>query len=539
MSIRIFRAFRLQIAIVVLCTFLTPAYAASLGRDAVSILDTEPDRLYPLAIRSPETFPVSMQIYEGLFDLDATGQVVPRLASGWETDDYRIWRLKIRKGVYFHESEIFAEKTREVQAEDVVYSLTRFCSPESFNSFLLLDSVKGAADFQKGQAKSVEGIRVAGPYLVEIELIKPERFFMNRLSTSLVTVFPKEMDEPRYRDDVGFKIAVGTGPYRLKSNTSTEVVLVRNERYWDHDALPSVASWAFRIQKNDQTRLASLRRRQVDLMVLPGSLYATVLNPDGNLKEPYRDDYIVQSAETFNTHLIGINLDRVPGADLRRAMFWGTNRAEIIQTVLFGYADATAGAIPPGMNGYMPPKVDNLYDPDKAKAFLKKSGYRGEPIELVVHNLAGSELIGQIFQAQMAKLGIKIVLNKLDFSGAVQRVVKGETQLFSMFFEFVFSSPEPVLINLYSSSKIPVPNFFHFSDPAVDSALAELYTLPEQESMSACQRIEAKVMELAPAIFLYRQQYVVLHSRHISDVIITGNNHYLLEKVTVVESESK
>jgi ABC-type transport system substrate-binding protein len=132
----------------------------------------------------------------------------------------------------------------------------------------------------------------------------------------------------------------------------------------------------------------------------------------------------------------------------------------------------------------------------------------------------------------MAKIGINIVLKKMDYGSVIGRMVKGETHLFSMFFEYAFSSPEPILINLFSTARIPVPNFFQFSDPAVDSMLNNLYKMMDKKSsVIYCAEIEAKVMEEAPALFLYRQKYMVLHSRNLAGIEVSGNNHYFLEKV--------
>lgn len=519
---------RYVLAAVLLLMFGSPVFASQL----VFGLDTAPDRLLPIQIKSPQTFPVSMQVYQGLFDLDEKGQVVPNLVEKWTTEDNRTWTFYVRKGVYFHESPIFEGAAREVTAEDVVYSLTQHCSSSSFNAFLLTDSVLGAAEYNQGKADTVKGLRVVDKYTVKVELIRPERFFLNRISTSSVTVYPKELSDEKFAQQAGFSIAVGTGPYKLKSRTETEVVLEKNTKYWNTAQLPQIDTLIFRVIGNDQTRLANLQRGNVDMMVLPSALFPAVLERDGSLKPFLEKKYNIKSAETFNTHFIGINNTNVPDANLRRAMYWGTNRAEMIDAVLNGYGTETVGTVPPGLNGYTSPDMGKLYDPEKAKAFLGKSSYAGEPIELYVHNLANSEQIGQIFQAQMAAVGINISLIKLNFNGVIGKIIKGEAPLFSMFAEFVFSSPEPILINLFSSKKIPVPNFFQFSSDVVDQKLDALYDLgDEQESIQMCSEIERSIMMDAPALFLYQQKYVILYPKDLKGVEVSGNNHYFFEKM--------
>jgi len=497
-------------------------------------LASSPERLVPITLRNPETSPISMQIFEGLFDLTEEGEVVPRLIERWETKDYQTWTFHVRKGVYFHSSPIFQNETREVTADDIIYSLTRFSSPEAFPSFLLTDSITGAREYNQGKAKYVAGLKLIDTYTLVVELLRPQRFFLNCLSTAWICVFPKELDRKEFSDRVGLSIAVGTGPYALESRTENEVVLKKNERYWDRNNIPKIDKIFFRVIRSDQVRFANLQKGNINMMILPNSLFQAAFNRDGTLKESLRDKYKIKGVPSFNSHFIGINNKLVPDVNLRRAMFWGTNRDEMIKTILFGYADETGGTIPPGMNGYSPP-FGNVFDLEKAKVFLRKSNYKGEPLKFLVHEIGNSEQIGQIFQAQMSKIGINVVLEKLDYNSLINRMIKGEAPLFSMFVEYVFSSPEPVLINLFSTSKIPVPNFFQFSNKSVDKMLEELYDMKdEREAVRYSAEIESKVMDDVPAIFLYRQKYVILYSNNMEGLELSGNNHYFLEKLRFI-----
>lgn len=495
-------------------------------------LDNDVERLVPIKIKNPQTLPVSMQIFQGLFDLNEKGEVIPRIIERYETKDCKTWIFHVRGNISFHRSEIFGKGMREVTAEDVVYSLKRFCSAGSFGSFVLTDSIKGAKEYNQGKTDHIEGLKALDKYTVQVILIRPERFFINRLSTAWICVFPKEMDKKEYEEKIGFSIAVGTGPYLLESRTENEIILKKNASYWDKNNMPQIDRLIFRVIRNDQIRLINLLGDKINLMVVPNSLFPSVFHPNGSLKENIRKKYQKKATSTYNIHFIGINNKAVSDVNLRRAMFWGTDRNEIIQAFLYGYGQALGGPVPEGMNGYQPPFPLNLFDPEKARACLKKSSYTGQPLELLVHDIANSEQIGQIFQAQMAKIGINIKLTKMDFGSVIQRILSGDNALFSMFMEWVYSSPEPILINMFSSSKIPVSNFFSFSNPAVDEMLESLYDFQdERESVTFCADIEAKVMEDAPTIFLYRQEYVVLYPKNMAGLEISGNNHYFFEKI--------
>lgn len=496
-------------------------------------LESEPERLSPITIKNPQTFRIAWQIFEGLAGLDENGQIVPKIAEGWETEDNKIWTFHIRKGVKFHTSEIFGtpDKTRTVTAHDVLYSYTRFCSADSYPSFVLTDSIKGASEYNAKKTDSVEGLKVIDDYTLQIELNKPEPFFINRITSPWIAIFPKEAEQKKFKNKWGLEMAIGTGPYKLVSKTDNEIIMIKNDNYWDKKNIPIIDKLIFRIIKNDQLRFTELIKGKIDLMKLPNTLFPLVFDNNGTLKDKYKRNFNIKSLSTFNTHLIGINLKQVQDVHLRRAMYYGTNRDEMVQEILYGYGEVIGGAVPPGMNNYIP-LFENIYNPEKAREELKLSHYGGKEIELLVHDLANSEQLGQIFQRQMKDIGIRIKLAKMDYNSVIGKMVKGDTQLFSMFAEIVFSSPEPLFLNLFSTSKIPVPNFWQYSNKDVDEKLEGLrYINKSRESLDECAEIEKEIMQDVPAIFLYRQKHVVMLSKRFSNLRINEHNHYMFEKI--------
>lgn len=524
--------------------FLTAALAVGLGGcsnkappagQLVVGIDAVPERFDPLTMKNPKNFIVSWQIFEGLLGLDDTGKIAPAIAEKWDTADNVTWRFHIRKGVSFHTSELFGSpaRARPVTAADVVASYTAFCSAAAYPAFLLTDSIKGCADYNAGKAQAVDGIRALNDDTVEITLVKPEPFFLNRLTTAWIAIFPREAMDAKYKDTWGLSFAVGTGPYRLVSRNDNEIVLERNPDYWAKTVAPAVDKLVFRIIKNDQVRLAELNKGGIDMMLVPTALFPAVLDPSGALKAEYAAKLRSKTFSTINSHMIGINTALVPDVHLRRAMFYGIDRAQIVQKLLYGRADVTGGTVPPGTNGYEPPfDIGALYNPTLAREELAKSNYKGKPIEMLIHEQAASEPIGQLFQNQMKALGINIQLTKADFNSVIGRMVKGDAPLFSMFLDYVFSSPEPMLINLFSSSKRPVPNFWQFSDPAVDADLEALRYMKSDAAVKKSAEIEQQIMVQAPAIFLFRLKGEVLYAKRFGDIPINPHGYFRFADMT-------
>lgn len=494
-------------------------------------LESEPERLSPLTIQNPQTFRVAWQIYEGLLGLSPSGDIQPRLAESWRTADYRTWVFSLRRNATFHRSDIFGQEgTRGVTADDVVWSFQSFCGPGAYASFVLMDSLRGCAEYNAGKAASVSGLRALDSHTVEITLLGPEPFFLNRLTTAWVAVFPRESQRADVKERWGLAAAVGTGPFRLLSRSDNEIVLERNPDYWDVSRPVGVERVVFRVIKSDQLRLAEMERGTIDVMVVPPQMLAALAS--GGRLSGTQQTVWSKEIRTFNHHFIGFNLARVPDAHLRRAMSLATDRREIVSRLRSGYADVTGGPVPPVMTGFRSSIPEPLFDIDAARQELAKSTYKGEALELIVHDLGGSEQIGSVFQQQMKALGVEIKLTKLDFGSAIGRIIKGETSLFCMFAEIVFSSPEPLLFNLFSTSKIPVPNFWKYSNPKVDEALEGLRSMESpQARLDKCSEIERSVIQDAPAVFLFSGRQVVLLSKRVAELPINPHEHFQLEGV--------
>lgn len=492
-------------------------------------LDSELERLDPLTIKNPKTFIVSWQIFEGLLGLDAKGNLVPKLATEWASGDNKTWRFKIREGVRFHDSSLFGSdgKGRAVTAEDVVASYTAFCGANAYPAFLLTDILEGCADYNAGKTTSVSGIRQTGPMSVELILTKPEPYFVRRLSTAWIAIFPREALDEANKDQWGLTSVVGTGPFTLVSNSDSEIRLARNPNYWDSTSSGTVQNIAFRVVKNDQARLDAVRNGSVDLMQLPTTLFPAALNADGSLKSDLNSRLNLVRYRTFNSHMIGFNVTKMSDVHLRRAISLGIDRKGIVDSLFFGNARISGGTVPLGMNGYesrIP--AESLYDPAIARNELAQSSYRGEEIEFLIHDQASSEQIGQLVQAQLKAIGVNVRLTKVDFNTAIARMVQGEAPMFSMYFDYVFSTPEIVLANMFASEKRPVPNFWQYSNPAIDAQLQALRTQKAAESLSRSAEIEEAVMRDAPAAFLFQLDSVLLERKNLGPVSVNAHGHF-------------
>src|SRR5437016_10149010 len=184
----------------------------------------------------------------------------PSLAESWTVSpDQRIYEFKLRQGLKFHNGDPFT-------AEDVKFSFQR---------------AKGARILHE----KVREVTIVDPYRVRFTLHEPWPDFMtcySTLATSAGWIAPKKYMEQVGPD--GFKKApVGLGPYKFVSHTpGVELVMEANESYWRK--MPSVKRLVYKSVPEATTRLAMLKRGEVDIAYLFDGPMAEEVKRDPNLK---------------------------------------------------------------------------------------------------------------------------------------------------------------------------------------------------------------------------------------------------------------
>jgi peptide/nickel transport system substrate-binding protein len=273
--------------------------------------------------------------------------MAPALAESWTTSpDGLAFEFVLRKGVRFHNGE-------PVTAEDVKFSLERYRGT--------------AARMLKERVAAIE----TEPGRIRVRLKQPWPDFMTfyAIATGAGWIVPKKYVE-KVGDD-GFKKApIGAGPYRFVSFTpGVELVLEAFDQYWRKP--PSVKRLVFKVVPDEATRLAALKRGEVDIAyLLQGPLGEEVRRTPGlTLKATVvPTPFWVYFADQWDP--------KSPWHDrrVRLAANHAIDRAGINQAENLGYAKITHSIVPASFDFYWQPP-GYAYDPGKARQLLAEAGY--------------------------------------------------------------------------------------------------------------------------------------------------------------------
>ena len=557
------RFFRRILAAVFACGIAGAALAAESAK-VLRIAQFEIDTLDPQQYADDPSFQVVMALFEPVYEWDylsPTPKFSPLTAAGLPeiTDGGRVWTIRLKQGIVFHDDPVFKGKPRELIAADYVYSYKRWLDPNLRRAGqpVLTDLIVGARPVIEAAKKNgkldydapIEGLRAVDRYTLQIRMSEPN-YPSLRDMLGFVGAVPHEVV-----DAAGLDIRtrpVGTGPFRLKEwKRGSRLILERNpayreayfpasERKEDADLVramkgkrvPMVDQVVVNIVDEDITRLLLFEQGGLDFVQLRGEI-ATRLLAAGKLKPEYAARGITRqvNVEPFLFSLYFNMKDPVVGGmsneriALRRAIAHGFDADTLIKVVLADQAVPANQFIPPGVGGHDPESpVQSIYDPATAKALLDRFGYTkrdpdgfrrapdGSRLTAVLSLRTGgiTREMQTLFKKNMEAIGLRTDFNVMPFQDMIKDLEKGKFQMYSGGF-----GGSPSGYNQHSQLHGKQPqrvNVVQFANADYDRAAeAFLRSATEEEQLAAARTmygIARTYMPQLPVYFRLESSYV-------------------------------
>jgi peptide/nickel transport system substrate-binding protein len=329
----------------------------------------------------------------------------PSLAESWSVSkDGLVYEFVVRKGARFHNGD-------PVTAEDVKFSFERY---------------RGTAS--RTLKERVVAVEAPDPSRVRFRLKQPWPDFLTfyASATGAGWIVPKKYVEKV--GDEGFKKApVGAGPYKFVSFTpGVELVVEAFDQYWRKT--PAVKRLVFRVISDEATRLAALKRGEVDIVYsVRGELAEELQRTPGLTLKPA----VIQG--TFWVYFADQWDSKSPWHDrrLRLATSLAIDRPSINQALTLGHSRINGSIIPSTFDFFWPPPPP-VFNAARAKQLLAEAGYPNGLDAGEYFCDSSYANLGEAVANSLQAVGIRVKLRPLEraafFSGYSEKKFKNLIQ---------------------------------------------------------------------------------------------------------------
>lgn len=439
-------------------------------------------------------------LYDTLIFPNAEGGMDLYLAESWDvSDDGLTYTFHLRSGATFHDGS-------EVLASDVVYSYNRLHTIGEGYAYL----ISGVTDVSAPDDTTVvftleqpSGLFV--PSLVRLYIVNED---LVRANTNAEGPYGDEGD---YGKEWLLTHDAGSGPYTVIEFRLEEYALLEKfEGWWNAAAFASNAA--------DQVKfIGTTEAVTVRTLISTGELE---ISDQWQSVEAFQaldkiDGVEIMVFPTMSSFYYMVN-NRIPPTDdvhCRRAMSWAFDYQAAVALEWPG-TQQMVGPVPATLGGHDPNVFTFHRDLDQARAELAQCAYADEldkyPVQVDwVSEVPAEEKFALLFQANMAEIGIPVEVVSVPWLTVVENTAKQETS--------------PHIVTIYVSSALPeaglmIKDRYHSStaptwqqnewllDPELDAAIEDaLATVDQEERFEKYRALQARIMEMAPSLFLYDQ----------------------------------
>jgi ABC-type transport system substrate-binding protein len=483
-------------------------------------------------------------------------RLVPLVAEGLPevSRDFRSFTIHLKQGVHFADDPAFKGRTRELTAQDFVYSIKRYADPannaQGWSGYEEVGIV-GLAELREKALRNktpfpydadVPGLRALDRYTLQVRTEEPRPRLIESIfaDSSLNGAVAREVVEA-YGDRI-MEHPVGTGPFVLKEwRRSSQMVFERNPGYRErvYEAqpaaddvegqallarfkgrrLPMVDRVVIDVIVEDQPRWLAFLNNEHDLIERVPPAFITQAAPGGKLaphlaKRGMQAQFTVSPDMTLTTFNLddpvigGLAPDKIA---LRRAISLAYDVRKEIRNVRRGQGVPAQAPVVPGTSGYDPAFRTEMsdFDPARARALLDLYGYvdrdgdgwrerpDGSPLVITRNTEANalSRAIDELWDKSLAAIGIRLQLKVQQWPENLRAAQSGNFQMWPVGSTAASADGQESLQRLYGPAA-GTQNLARLRLPAYDAIYERMKGLPDGPERDALFR-EAKRLAVA------------------------------------------
>jgi ABC-type oligopeptide transport system substrate-binding subunit len=308
-----------------------------------------------------------------------------------------------------------------VTAQSFADAFNRDANPRlSSPSRRFMDEITGADAVFQGKSETMAGVRVLGPYRLQIRLTRPAGDFIARLTMPFFCpILPGTPIKP-------IEDTPASGPYYVAERVpNRRMVLQRNAYYRGaRPANPDRIVWT--IEPDADTRVRAVEQNASDFTYLfsyPDPVLHDLVSKYG-LNRPGGRLFRVP---LLSTHLFVFNPERpafkaVGQKPLSKAINYAVDRSALTRAHGYLAGRPTDRLLPPALSDTRPFYPLGRADPVTARKWLARAARRPKTLTFYTANFVFAPKTAQVFASNLRQLGIEVVVKYFEFSTLLQKL---------------------------------------------------------------------------------------------------------------------
>ncbi|WP_068268481.1 peptide ABC transporter substrate-binding protein [Caviibacter abscessus] len=482
--------------------------------------ETEGISFDPQILNDGKTMTIHGLVSRGLTYTKENGEVIPALAKSWDiSKDGLTWTFHLRDNLKWSDG-------RPLTANDFIYGWSRALDPKVASEYAyMLFPIKNAEKYTKSEVSLEEvGFRAIDDKTIEVKLENVTPYFGSLVS--FVTYMPANKEFVESKGD-SYALEADTilysGPYKVQDwKHNSEMILVKNENYYDYDKL-KIDKYIIKYIADPTAALNAYKNGELDIVKLEASQYKEFVN-----------DKTLQKNSLARTSFLSFNLDKdiFKNQNIRKALSLSINKDEIIKGV-FDNTKLAAYTVTPknvGMLGLKNDFVEEMgntfktFNQDEAKAALqqglKELGIDKFPnIVLLADEIRLNNKLAEALQEQFRiNLGIDVKVEVITFKERLKRITSREFDIVVDGWGADYQDPITFLDLFTSTSGNNHPAYK--SKEYDDYIKLALSSTDKARRVKALQNAEKLLAKEYPIIPIYKDTQLHLVNENVSGIKI-------------------
>lgn len=447
-------------------------------------------------------------LMEGLTRLGEDHKPEAAIAEDWDvSDDGKTYTFHLRGDANWSNGD-------PVVADDFVYAWQTLLDPETGSSAAFLGYfVEGGEAFNSGDGSADDlGLTAVDDKTFEVQLENPTGYFLHVLTNPAFFPVNKAVatEDPDWHTEADSFVA--NGPFKLESwDHDSEMVMVRNEEYWDADAVNlDKVHWA--MVNDTNTEYQMFESGDLDNADIPPELSDELIEGD---------NVAIEEQGGLDFYRFNVTEEPFTNKKIRKAFALAVNREDVAEFVVKNGVEPAYGFVSPGFinpsDGDFRDANGDLvtFEADEAKQLLeegmKEEGYDELPEVTLSYNTSDSnKAVAETLQSMFSEtLGIEVTLENIEWNVFQEEQKDLNHQLSRSSFLFDYADPINFLESFITDSSM---NRTGWSNETYDGLIADAKAEADEgkrwDLMYEAEKLLAEEMPVFPVRY-YNQVEVV------------------------------